>query len=163
MVSERTKQQAIDALNGMATIVRAEMIERGEYVSEELVNPNRVGQICGGHRACAVGSLWLGGGIKPDIEKKAGVEIWVDLPGTSPGEREDFLRPRHGLRTAYEALNDAATSYMARHHIAREYMSDWAREFDAPIESLFEDEIIGLSKKDLLGIIKSAKERVRRA
>lgn len=155
-MSPKTKQQAIDALNGMATIVRAEMVEQGIYISEEIVDPDRADAICGGRKACAIGSLWLGGGIKPDILEGPSGEIWdVRLPGTEQSDRNDFLHPRHGLRVAYNALNESAEAYMERHNPSLD------TQFDAPIERLFEGGDV--QKDDLLKIIRSAKERIRRS
>jgi hypothetical protein len=134
-MNPKTKKQALDALEGMKEIVKKEMLVRGEYLTQEIVNPKlaNAGAICGGRQYCAIGSLWAGAGIHPQKDKDGN---WI-LPGADAdhpnrGSREVFLRNRHGLRTAYNALNAAAEQHIQRHGIETE------GEFEAAIEDLFE-------------------------
>lgn len=154
MLSEAIKAKAISALDGMREIARAEMLEPGRYIWVEISNPRRVNAICGGHKTCAIGSLWVGAGIKMDSND--------ELPGADQSEREAFLAPRHGLRVAYESLNEAAEAFIAKHPDLRIGL---AKSFDAPIEQLFEGhygERRGgrLTRGDLLQIISHAKRLV---
>lgn len=152
MPSEATRAKALKALDGMREIVRAEMLTAGTYVSSYISNPNRLGSICGGRKHCAIGSLWAGYGVK---RGKYG-----DMAGTDQDVRAHFLRPRHGLRLAYDALNQAAQEFVTKHDgiSPRE-------DFVAPLEALFEGswDDGDLTKRDLLGIIAAAKRKVRAA
>src|SRR3954470_14749062 len=64
MASAVTKRQALKALAGMQEIVEHDMLIHGEYatgvVDDELAAE---GAICGGRKYCAVGALWVGGGV----------------------------------------------------------------------------------------------------
>lgn len=152
-ISEATRKQALKALDGMREIVRAEMLIRGEYVEEGISNPARANSLCGGRRHCAVGSLWTGAGVK--LRKKG---PFVCLPGVNQHERGDFLLKRHGLRTAYIALNSAAKKFAEKHHIRLDHSS-----FAAPIEALFEGNYgnHAFEKRELLQVIAAAKREVR--
>lgn len=126
------------------------------------VAPERVGNaICNGRSFCAIGSLWAGGGVKVVEDDTTLAKSWT-LPGVGEGrEHDEFLRNRHGLRAAYDALNDAAGRYATRHKIELD------GTFMAPIESLFEgacyfiddeNREFELDRSDLLKIIKSARQ-----
>lgn len=158
-ISEATRQKALNTLNGMAEIARSDMMKPGSYVSDKLLVPQRAKAICGGHHACAIGSLWLGGGVKMVTDKWGDAE----LPGVSDGViREQFLAPRHGLRTAYNALNDAASDYIDTHQgLNINY------QFGASIEALFEGteddndpQTSQIGIEAMLAIIDDAKSRV---
>lgn len=149
-----TKNQAIKALEGMRTIVHHEMLMRGAYVDNEISNPRLKGAICGGRKHCAIGSLWVGAGVKPQI-----LPHGIDLPGTGSEERDEFLRPRHGLRLAYDKLNEAARGFAKDNMIKLR-----GGEFDADIEQLFEGHYGStLTKRDMLKIISAAKRKVIKA
>lgn len=152
-LTERVRERAISALDGMRSIVRAEMLTQGEYIESEISNPRRLASLCGGRKHCAVGSLWVGGGIRPHVTPGGAVH----LPGTSSWEREAFLRRRPALRVAYNALNEAARDFADSHDIA-------LHGFDNGIEGLFEN-FYGeeLTKRDLLAVIAAAKRKVRAA
>lgn len=113
-MTEWTKQKALKALDGMLEIERNEMLVRGEYISVEIDDElAERGAICGGHRACLVGSLWLGYGVKPEKGTFCWGEEFYKLPGTEDG-RAAFLSRRPGLKVAYDALNDAAERCVSR-------------------------------------------------
>lgn len=152
-LTEKVRAGAISALDGMRSIVRAEMLTQGEYVENEISNPRRVASLCGGRKHCAVGSLWVGGGIRPKITPGG----LIYLPGAEGYLRKDFLRRRPALRTAYNALNEAARDFAEKHDIV-------LTSFDNGIEGLFENHYgEELTKRDLLAVIAAAKRKVRRA
>lgn len=166
-ISETTRAKALKALDGMATIVKAERLERGVYVSDEVVDPRRAGALCQGRNYCAIGSLWVGAGIRPTIGRWVDLDerprVTVSLPGAALTEkgRAEFMRRRPGLRVAYQALNAAADDYIERRNIDRqELLEAVGDDFEASIELLFEgDEDLG--RTELLKIINSAKRKVR--
>jgi hypothetical protein len=157
--TQATKDKAIQALDGMREIVRHEMLTTGTYIEEEISNPRlaKSGAICGGHKHCAIGSLWVGAGIKPVKQDTCNF-----LPGADEVSRPNFLKHRPGLKLAYNALNEAASDFMEN----KEIWPGPARTFDAAIERLFEgcwDDGETLTKRDLLGIIAAAKRKVKAA
>jgi hypothetical protein len=97
---------------------------------------------CGGRRACAIGNLWLAGGIRP---RPLGAGFWA-LPGTGDDrDRARFLAIQPALAGAYAAANAAARVYYDEHPELRagrgyatmdELMaSNWGSE----LEALFEE------------------------
>ena len=156
-MTESTRSKALAALDGMREIVRREMLITGTYVQASVSNPNLTGAICGGRKHCAIGALWVGGGVKP---------VWggrcYPLPGADQDERVDFLRHRAGLRLAYDCLNAAAEDFIDRDDEGRLSLD---RYFSAPIEALFEGNYDDgdLTKRDLLRIIAAAKRKVKAA
>lgn len=155
-VSERTRNKALDTLSGMSQIVKNEMITPNQYVGP-VVDQDlaEAGAICGGRKACAVGSLWIAGGVKVEYSGHGA----PGLPGVEEYQRENFLRPRPGLRLAYDSLNEAAFEYAERNNRVRTItVSHW----NAPVEALFESSK-SLPKSELLKIINSAKRKVRAA
>jgi hypothetical protein len=169
--------KAIESLDRMAQIVRNEMLIRGTYVDSEINEAKKAaGAICGGHKVCAIGSLWVGYGVK--YEKRG--KYVVGLPGVSdtktwdyrkddygPSARNIFVKSRPALKLALNALNESADAYIKRHKL--ELMD--ASEFEDAIEALFEgtrhyedddsdDEDTKVARKQLLSVIKSAKGRL---
>lgn len=149
----RTQTQALSYLDGMAEIVRAERLVRGDYVTQP--TNGEVGFIdaeatCEGRRFCAIGSLWTGAGIKP-VWRKAPYGIHLEMPGAWEGKRREFLSHRHGLRVAYDALNEAAEEYIATHQPV-----GLDTEYKAAIEALFEG-VKDIGRTELLEIIARAK------
>lgn len=153
------QQKALDALSGMRTIVKKEMALAGEYISDEIDEEKKnTGAICGGHKTCAIGSLWIGYGIKP--RRRHGGFL---LAYTGQDQRARAYRKYEGLGLAVGALNDAALAAADRNGYT-------LADFKDPIEALFEGEEYGrmrtdgltLDKAALLRIIDSAKRRVVR-
>lgn len=132
MPAASTKTRALRALAGMRTIIENEMLCHGVYVSDEVEDPEKAGQLCGGRHMCAVGSLWVGGGVKVIIDP-----TWHDaqLPGTESDDRDDFLKHRPGLRLAYEAMNAAAKEWADAHGV---YVVDEDMTYLGYMEYLFE-------------------------
>lgn len=151
------EQEALKALDGMEEIVRNEMVIRGTYATDDIVNSELLDSICGGRQYCAIGSLWVGYGFKYDAEEGL---IGV---GDDEYERNDFVDEHPGLRVALDALNARAQKYMDKHEIAG------ASGFNDPIEALFEAQTYDtetstyspvVSRKDLLKIIRKAKKTI---
>jgi hypothetical protein len=160
-ISVRTRAKALDALNGMAQIVKNEMLVRNQYATAHVVNPELAGSLCGGYKYCAIGSLWVGYGVKVDGARR-GV-----LPGVQDYERGEFFRTRPGLSLAYDALNASADTFIERHGVDLDAACieiDFGG-FSSSLEALFEGDGGGdvVDRKALLGIINSAKRKVRAA
>lgn len=147
----------------MEEIVRNEMLDYGYYVSDEIERPDlaEIGAVCGGRRACAVGSLYLAAGIKP-IVREYDDEPIARLPGTDPSERLMFMMTRPALRTAYEALNDAANEYIDREGIEVNREPDFygAHSYHGDLEVLFETGDPAIGRDELLTVTARAKELV---
>lgn len=165
-VNEKVRARAVKSLDGMAEIVRNEMLVKGHYVTS-VVRPDMASSVCGGRRYCAVGALWAAGGVRVDASG--------ELPGVEEHARDGFLAHRPGLRLAYEALNEAARAYidgLPAGTVGRDVMGSPAvfvgepgrEEFNAPIERLFEmgpwDAGTDAGRRELLGVIEDARRRV---
>jgi hypothetical protein len=148
-VNGKVKAKALSTLDGMREIVRNEMLTRGVYLTDvEEPDLAKSGALCGGRRACLLGSAWIAYGIKPD-------EKWDELPGVDEGERSGFLRHRPALKAVYDALNLAAERKLARDPgLCR-------AKFDSPAEALFEGNYrTGLDRGDVLRLIASARREI---
>lgn len=110
------EEQALKNLDNMQEIVEGEMLIRGSYISPKIQVPEREGAICGGRRACALGSLYLAAGIDPVLDDLG----YSDLDNTAPSERYLEFQERPYLGLAYDAMNKAAEAY------AFENWPDWA-------------------------------------
>lgn len=152
MPAEATIAKAIDSLDRMAHIVNMERITKGCYVDP---NVGEADGICGGHNYCAIGALWIGGGIRVEHNVEP-FEYW-ELPGADPDDRPVFLRQRHGLRLAYEALNAAAGRYIERHGIEFEKPHVSSDDYEAQVEQLFERSTTPVGRPELLEVIADAK------
>jgi hypothetical protein len=125
----------IEVLDGMEEMVHNEMVQRIGYISLRTYKPElaEAGAICLGHMACAVGSLWLAGGV--ELSWSGGLAF---LPGTSHtyNMRVDWLRVNgyEGIITAYEALETAAAEYVEREGLT---IQDTWEDYGA-LEGLFE-------------------------
>lgn len=93
------QHKALDTCDGVIQIAENEMLTRGTYLTS-VVRPKmaREGAVCGGRRACLVGSMYLAHGGFKDIEEM----------GMSMDARGREMRNRPGLRLAYRAINEAA-------------------------------------------------------
>lgn len=164
------KNKAIAICDGMREIARNEMLTRGTYVTDEIVRPDlaQSGAICGGHQACAVGSMLLAAGVR----RRRNEYNNVYLPGADVDRRADYLRRHPHIKAAYDALNEAAERYCKRHNIDLGYVSGCItghRRIEAfnpkrfgAMESLFEatnyhDNEPVIEFSELLKIITSAK------
>lgn len=175
--NEEVRQEALDALSGMNSVVRNDMLVRGEYLTDFVVDDGlaKKGAVCNGHQACAVGSLWLGAGVK----LKGSAEYGRYLPGVDSGyTRTKFLSRKPGLKLAYDAMNEACDRYCERNGIdldGREApdgeiqvmtpeVGSMERLFEATyVDPAAEDDVPLLDLAELPKIIKSAREAIRRA
>lgn len=162
-------------LANMREIAENDMIQRVGYYDDLIARPDLAesGAICGGHQACAVGSLYIAAGVMP---KQNG---WFDVVhnryhqgNVNPMERKAFMIEHEllSLSEAYRALNDAAREYISREGLY-EYVQ-WESWVGAgAMEALFEsrdyrnDELDKrlIEPDQLLPIIDRAREIVAEA
>lgn len=66
-ITKDTKVEAVAILDRMLEVVDNDMLARVGYVSSTIVRPDLAeqGAVCGGHNACAIGSLYLAAGVQP--------------------------------------------------------------------------------------------------
>lgn len=167
------KAKALQTLDNLAQIVKNERVIHGLYIDSD-IDPEFSGAVCGGHKACLVGSTWLAYGIKMEDD---------ELPGAFPSERPSFLRNRPALRAVYDALNDAAERKVRKDATLREVFIDayqiglskhGYRSIDEVIEdeqdeqgrglaeALFEGGLVD-SRSDLLRLVRSARKQIETA
>jgi hypothetical protein len=163
VTDEATRAEALKILDGVEEMAKAEMIAARAYVTLVWDRERaEAGAICGGRKACAVGSLWLAAGVKVRMDER--------LPGVEAGQpRRSFLRRRPALRLAYEALNTAAER--RAHRLEEGERVEFA--FDAPrygaAEALLErtsylDDPDGeLDKRKYISLVRSARRIVEAA
>lgn len=142
---------ALEALDGMREIVRKEMLVKGMYVGP-ISNPSMTRSICGGRRYCAMGALWVGGGIKVTRGDLPGVH---EGAGRTQGTRNRFLRKHPALKIALNALEEVSRKYLSELPTTSGFLS--------PLENLFEGHYgLNLDRTDLLKVIASAKRIIRK-
>lgn len=162
--SPEALQKAVTILEGMEQIAERNMLIHGRYVTPEVHSPElaQSGAICRGHKACAIGSLYLAGGVKMTYEKSGSGIMLADMPGVDEEDRAEFLRNRPALRAAYDALNEAADRFIKRNGV--KFLDD-RRIFNASIEALFEEGTLdgrSINAPELTRVIKSARRSVER-
>lgn len=166
---EDIRDDAIATLWNMSIIAEADMMMQGIYVDEHVTRPERTKSVCGGHRACAIGSLFLGARIpmvyldnatgrsisKDEMEKRV-VDphnrntFWSVMPNTNVSDRKIAFQEYPYLGLAYRALNNVAMQYVARKDPQRliHFATSTKRPFEGPdagwAEDLFESNIIDL-------------------
>ncbi len=126
---------ALKALDGMLAITHNEMLRRGCYLSEDVVDHELAaeGALCHGHQACAVGALWLGAGVELEYGKDGSAWLpGVDFAWTGDGPRERLLAKMPALKLAYDAMNVVSQNYID------EFDLIVTEQFSAPMEQLFE-------------------------
>lgn len=121
-MDKKIKLEALGALGGMQIVVNNEMLKRRTYISDCVEDQElaEAGALCGGHKACAVGSLLLGAGVKPTMSGD-----YADLPEANPNTlvsgrpspREKFMADNPGVKLAYDALNQAAQQWADEHDV----------------------------------------------
>lgn len=166
-----TKRKALTALDGVTQITKNEMLKRGDYLSVVVDQKLAAeGAICGGRRACLIGSAYVGAGIKVNTDG----EVWGrKLPGVDPDERADFTARRPGLRLALDALDVAAgkrVEGLSRRQ--QEKIAEWRESYvalDAPgivAEALFEAVTSGparLNRDGILALVDEARAVIEAA
>lgn len=167
-----TKRTALNALDGVTQITKNEMLKRGDYltavVDEKLAAE---GAICGGRRACLIGSAYVGAGIKMRAGEN---QFWGRrLPGVDPDDRAEFTARRPGLRLALDALDVAATERITGlSRRQQKNIADWRRAYsghEAPgivAEALFEavtDSPSKLNRDGILALVDEARAVIEAA
>jgi hypothetical protein len=169
MNEEKAEQydRALEALDNMYLIVAREQIVRGFYVDPNEYDKKKAaeGAICGGNKFCAIGSLFVGGGIPVTKSEYDG----FDMPEALPTLRNDVIKQNPHLGIALKALNKQAEKYMDKKDISMDdlYTPNLGRNEDDRhdlIEALFEaakdeadaDEWM-LDRDDLLKMINKAR------
>jgi hypothetical protein len=157
-VSDRTRESALKALDGMEEVVQAEMLVHGVYATEVIDEKlAEKGAICGGRQYCAIGALWTGAGIRVEPYGRD------RLPGVYPAERRDFLARRPGLRLAYETLNEVAQAWVVRNRRKDQFCDDDESLAEVTIEDVFEHDYEDrreIGRGDMLRFIRQARERI---
>lgn len=114
-------RQAIRILDGIIQIAENEMLQQGIYVGpvadEKLAEK---GSICGGRKACLVGSLFLSakhaGEIEPPPPRYPWLNAYQDLydrwPMSSGDSRESFIADHPAMKLAWDTLSRLAVRDM---------------------------------------------------
>lgn len=151
-IDTKIKREAMAALGGMSIIVNNEMLKRRQYVTVEVLDLDLAdsGALCGGHGACAVGSLLIGGGVNPVTKDAYGNECYeLPMAYVDSGKRAEFMAEHPGIKLAYDALNEAAQRFADAHGIDletssllefRDVSASRALELHGAMEALFEFE-----------------------
>lgn len=151
-MNDKVRAKALKTLDGMVEITKNEMLARGVYFSDQVVRRDLAesGALCGGRRACLIGSAWVAYGVKLDKE--------AVLPGTDEDERHQFLRNRPALNAVYKALNNAAQRKFDRDPDLVE------RDHESAAEALFEGNYgERINRTDILRLIASARREIVKA
>lgn len=178
MPSGSTYEKALETLDNMRQIVKNEQLKRGEYVSQEKDDELAAqGAICGGHKACLLGTTWLGYGIKPIIQMGHYYGPEVELPGIEDEEtRAIFLKRRPALKLVYETLNELADAKLPEKKRGEFRDNEWdeeknryiysQRRFASQAEEFFEVTLKNkpqrVVRKEILALIQQAKRKIRR-
>ncbi len=143
----------LQVLSNMRQIVENETLVHSVYISERVDRPDlaEAGAICGGHHACAVGSLYLAAGVEPDIDGYGA----ASLPDANQyhDDRLLFMADKPALLEAYNTLNLVAGEYLARHNLR---FPAWLDNGD--LEHAFEG--ARLDKAVILDFIAEAERRI---
>jgi hypothetical protein len=152
-------EDPIEVLDRMRSIVEHEMIQHDVYISQSVVDRELAAQgaVCGGHRVCAIGALYLAAGV--GIKQNENGGRW--LPGVSPHDRHDFMFNKPTLRLVYDTLNEVALDAANERGI----LIAWIGNEHGGLESLFEwgDHVRGrlrvsrMERELLLEVIDEAK------
>jgi hypothetical protein len=134
------------------------MLTHGEYISDDIcdVDLARKGAPCGGHKMCAVGTLWVAGGEASKYSQ--GDFVLFELPNLHSFNRDyavDQAKPSTAL--AYELLNAAADKFGKAKGFDMTVTEDPDGDgtYAGELEILFE--IYNASADDLLVVTKNAK------
>lgn len=159
---DKALDKALETLDRMKQIVKNDMLVAGEYLSVTVVDRElrEAGSVCRGHKACAIGSLLLAYGVKPERRDDFG---WWKLPTPATVDPSAFARTRPGLRIALDALNQEAEKKIASSDEIR-WLIEEGVTFNEPIERLFENAYGSefVDRTTMLQIINNAKRRIKR-
>lgn len=156
-ITAEVRAEAVKIFEGMEQIIRNEMLVRGVYITEEVVDPAlaKSGAICGGHQACMVGSMW----IAADVRMERDDEGFLDLPGVAAGRvRNEFLAERPALRLAYETMNELSRQFAEEHNLMKyvDYREAWGM-MEGLYESHSHDFKPLVTDEELLEMLEKAK------
>lgn len=162
--SKATADRAIGALKRMKEIARNEMMARGSYISEVTnLELARKGSVCGGHNACAIGSLWIGYGVPIQYGWST---AYPYLEGVSCSlDRQEFVAHRPGLKLALRALNDASVRWTMQnrpHELGTIQSRLWHDEVECLFESVLADAPAAELNRTMGDVIDSAIRQIRR-
>lgn len=124
--NRRTTRKALRVCDGVISIAANEMLVQGTYVTEHVANQElkERGAICGGRKACLVGSMYLSHGdlpTKEEANERYGHSgFWAGI--FRPPYRPEYMADRPALKLAYDAFNTAAYEIMLS--------EPWTREFE---------------------------------
>ncbi len=153
------RAEALAILDRFCQIVDNDMLIRGDYIDSEVSRPDLAdaGAICGGHKACAIGSLWIAGGHHP--KAPTDYSDWYSIFDIDI--RAKYLAQRPALELAHAALVAAAIEYADRHDY------ELTGEFSDPLEDLFEaaENNIGerIDPRELLAVAALARTTIEHA
>lgn len=149
-------KSAVEVLDRMAHIVKAEQTVHGSYVGD-VVDEGRAsaGALCGGHHFCAIGSCWFAAGV-PIVESAAPWGLALTMPGAMIAERAKVVADRPFLAEARVALNEVAQQRLDSGSFEPNgiYAVESEENPDA-IEVLFEN--YEVTTADLLAVIAEAR------
>lgn len=165
MATEAEKSHAIATCDGVITITKREMLQQGVYVSHNICDPKLAdeGAICGGRKACLVGSIFLANGhtYHEFMRAASGGSPYVGhLPSWFQTGRWEFMADKPSLSLAYDAFNEAAWEAIERDHaeldIEAEFppIEGWAEYF---FEVVLEDESQEVIQAEVIALANRAK------
>jgi hypothetical protein len=149
-------------LDKMTTILKNDALTHGSYITDDIVNLDLYEQKapCGGHKMCAVGTLWVAGGEATTFEDDEDY-VKFDLPPLHVGHREEAVQRAHpSTRLAYELLNDAARKFGESKGFDMSIDADGDGEYEGAMEILFE--IHDATAADLIQVTANAKRALTR-
>lgn len=114
MTEVADKDKALNTCDGVIEIAANEMLLQGSYVTQRVMNPKLEdeGAVCGGRKACLVGSIFLAYGI---TYRKL-LRLTDHIPSFFLEDRDWFMDERPALKLAYNAFNQAAFEVIEREH-----------------------------------------------
>jgi hypothetical protein len=146
-----TVEQALGILDGVKQMARREQLIRTTYIGQGVDEKLRErGAICGGHKACLIGSLFLAAGVQPTGNERVGYE----LHQAEPRSRSNSMARRPALRLAYDALNLAAERSEAK--LVKEFGDNWwggHAIVQGRAENLFENTLDRLPKAETTKVV----------
>lgn len=150
-ITDEVRLDAIRALYGVRLIIHREMFKPEAYISETpKVFSSGSLSLCNGHTMCAVGSLWIGGGVKPQFV--GGV---MTLPSAFPGSRLEIIQRMPGLALAYETMNEVCEKFCIKNDLALDDVC-----YEGAMEVLFE--LHGADEKTMLKLIGQAVKKIEK-
>src|SRR5436853_7423576 len=158
----RDKERAMRTLDNMRQIVKNDMLVRGENISQTIESRElkEAGAVCGGRKACAIGSMLLAYGDKPRFSEWG--SNYVQLEGTE--EPSEYAANKPALKAVLDALNAEAENFIKNNpRVVSTITRRQANTMEEPIERLFEGAYgTKLVDRDTrLMLMPGAKRRVR--